>query len=144
MQNYMLCKLDMKVFALRLKPNQDLRQSLKIFVQEQNIEAGFILTAIGSLKQASIRFAEQEISTVLNDKFEILSLNGTLANTGVHLHIAIADRAGKTIGGHLDNGCIIYTTAEIVIGASEEFSFTRTVDQQTGYKELEVIKIYNT
>jgi predicted DNA-binding protein with PD1-like motif len=144
MQDYTLCKLDMKVFALRLKPNQDLRQSLKIFAQEQNIKAGFILTAIGSLKQANIRFADREISTVLNDKFEILSLNGTLANTGVHLHMAIADRAGKTIGGHLDNGCIIYTTAEIVIGASEEFSFIRTVDQQTGYKELEVIKIYNT
>ncbi len=134
----------MKVFALRLKPNQDLRQSLKIFAQEQNLKAGFILTAIGSLKQANIRFADREISTVLNDKFEILSLNGTLANTGVHLHIAIADKAGKTIGGHLVEGCIIYTTAEIVIGASEEFSFIRTVDQQTGYKELEFIKIYNT
>lgn len=129
----------MQVFALRLKPEQDLRQSLKIFAQEQNIKAGFILTAIGSLKQATIRFANQDGSTVLTDKFEILSLNGTLANTGVHLHIAIADKAGKTIGGHLDDGCIIYTTAEIVIGASEEFSFIRTVDEQTGYKELDII-----
>ena len=66
-------------------------------------------------------------------------MNGTVANTGVHLHIAIADKAGKTIGGHSDDGCIIYTTAEIVIGASEEFSFIRTVDEQTGYQELEII-----
>lgn len=109
----------MKVFALRLKPEQDLRQSLKSFAQENNIKAGFILTAIGSLKQATIRFANQDVSTVLNDKFEILSLNGTVANTGVHLHIAIADKTGKTIGGHLDNRCVIYTTAEIVMGASE-------------------------
>lgn len=129
----------MKIFALRLKPNQDLRRSLKSFAQENNIKAGFILTAIGSLKQVTIRFANQEVSTVLNEKFEILSLNGTVASTGVHLHIAIADQAGKTIGGHLDDGCVIYTTAEIVIGASEEFRFIRTLDQQTGYKELEVI-----
>ena len=128
----------MKVFALRLKPDQDLRQSLKTEAKEQNIKAGFIITAIGSLKQATIRFANQSFSTVLNDKFEILSLNGTLAITGVHLHISIADKEGKTIGGHLDNGCIIYTTAEIVIGASEEFSFIRTMDEQTGYKELEM------
>lgn len=47
----------MKVFALRLKPNQDLRLSLKSFAQAENIKAGFILTAIGSLKQATIRFA---------------------------------------------------------------------------------------
>lgn len=129
----------MKVFALRLKPNQDLRQSLKTFANEQNIKAGFILTAIGSLKQATIRFANQSVSTVLNNKFEILSLNGTLATTGIHLHISIADKEGKTLGGHLDNGCIIYTTAEIVIGASEECTFIRTMDDQTGFKELEII-----
>lgn len=129
----------MKVFALRLKPDQDLRQNLKTFTKEQNIKAGFILTAIGSLKQATIRFANQSNSTVLNDKFEIISLNGTLATTGIHLHIAIADKEGKIIAGHLDDGCIIYTTAEIVIGASEEFSFIRTIDKQTGYKELEII-----
>ena len=129
----------MKVFALRLKPDQDLRQSLKTFAKEQNLKAGFILTAIGSLKHAKIRCANQSVSTVLNDKFEIISLNGTLATTGIHLHIAIADKEGKILAGHLDDGCIIYTTAEIVIGASEEFSFIRTIDKQTGYKELEII-----
>ncbi len=129
----------MKVFALRLKPNQDLKQSLKNFAIEQDINSGFILTAIGSLKQATIRFANQSISKVLINKFEIISLNGTLATEGIHLHIAIADQEGKTLGGHLDDGCIIYTTVEIVIGVSEEFNFTRTNDQQTGYKELEII-----
>ncbi len=129
----------MKVFALRLKPNQDLRQSLKAFALEQNIKAGFILTAIGSLKQATIRFANQSMSTVLLDKFEILALNGTIAATGVHLHICLSDSTGKTIGGHLEDGCQIYTTAEIVIGTSEEFTFSRTIDEQTGYKELEIM-----
>lgn len=129
----------MKVFALRLKPNQDLKESLKNFVIEQDIKAGFVLTAIGSLKQATLRFANQNISTVLTDKFEIISLNGTLAINGIHLHIAIADQSGKTLGGHLDNGCIIYTTAEIVIGTSNEFNFSRTIDQQTGYKELKIV-----
>lgn len=129
----------MKVFALRLKPNEDLKQTLKIFALQENIKAGFILTAIGSLKVATIRFANQDTSTVLSEKFEILSLNGTIATTGVHLHIAISDKQGKTIGGHLDDGCIIYTTAEIVIGISEEYAFVRTLDQQTGYKELEII-----
>ena len=131
----------MKTFALRLKPEQDLRQALEIFTQKKEIKAGFILTAIGSLKQASIRFANQSKATVLQEKFEILSLNGTLAKTGIHLHITIADCKGKTIGGHLETGCIIYTTAEIVIGLSEDFTFIRTIDAQTGYKELEVLPI---
>jgi predicted DNA-binding protein with PD1-like motif len=129
----------MKIYPLRLKPNQDLRQSLKNFVNQENIKAGFILSAIGSLKQAKIRFANQQSSTILIDKFEILSLNGTIATSGVHLHIAISDKEGKTIGGHLDDECIIYTTGEIIIGTTEEFIFNRTIDEQTGYKELEII-----
>lgn len=128
----------MKIFPIRLKPNDDLRQSLKKFAIQQNITAGFIITAIGSLKQATIRFANQNETTTLNDKFEILSLNGTIANTGVHLHIAISDKQGNTIGGHLADDCIIYTTAEIVIGTSEEFTFLRTPDSETGYLELEI------
>lgn len=128
----------MKVLPLRLKPSQDLRQSLKDFAQARNVEAGFILTAIGSLKQAAIRFADREEITIMHDKFEILSLNGTVAKTGIHLHIAISDRSGKTMGGHLVDGCIIYTTAEIVIGVSEEFRFLRTIDANTGYLELEI------
>ncbi len=133
----------MKVIAIRLKPNEDLRQSLKNFAEKENIIAGFILTAIGSLKQATIRFANQETSTVLTERFEILSLNGTIATTGVHLHITISDKQGKTIGGHLSDGCIIYTTAEIIIGISEEHTFLRTLDTQTGYKELEIISNYS-
>ena len=129
----------MKVLPIRLKSNEDLRQSLKNFAEKEDIKAGFILTAIGSLKQATIRFANQDISTVFTDKFEILSLNGTIATTGVHLHITISDQQGKTIGGHLSDGCIIYTTAEIIIGISEEYTFLRTLDTQTGYKELEII-----
>jgi predicted DNA-binding protein with PD1-like motif len=129
----------MKVFAIRLKPEQDLKLSLQDFATQQNLQAGFILTGIGSLKKAILRFANQRYSTAFNDKFEILSLNGTLATSGIHLHIAIANREGKTIGGHLMEGCIIYTTAEIVIGASEEFTFLRAIDEQTGYKELEIV-----
>jgi predicted DNA-binding protein with PD1-like motif len=91
----------MKIFALRLKPNQDLKESLKNFVTSNNIEAGFILTTVGSLKQATLRFANQNDSKVLQDKFEIVSLVGTLSTHGIHLHISISDKDGKTIGGHL-------------------------------------------
>lgn len=131
----------MKIFPIRLEPNADLRGSLKSYCVKHNIQAGFILTGIGSLKKATIRLANEEYSTVLNEKFEILSLNGTLATTGVHLHIAIADSHGKVIGGHLCDGCMIYTTAEIVIGIAENFSFHRSFDEQTGFNELEVVSL---
>ncbi|HEY9633081.1 MAG TPA: PPC domain-containing DNA-binding protein [Coleofasciculaceae cyanobacterium] len=128
----------MKTFAIRLKPDEDLKASLKSFVEQNNIRAGFILTTVGSLKQANLRFANQDKSQVFNEKFEIVSLVGTLSTQGIHLHISLSDQHGQTIGGHLVEGCIIYTTAEIIIGSSEEFIFLRTVDQTTSYKELEI------
>jgi predicted DNA-binding protein with PD1-like motif len=128
----------MKIFAIRLKTDQDLKENLSSFVEQNNIQAGFILTAVGSLKQATLRFASQDCSQVFKQKFEIVSLVGTLSTHGLHLHISLSDRQGKTIGGHLLDGCIIYTTAEIVIGTSEDFIFLRSVDENTGYKELEI------
>lgn len=129
----------MKTFALRLNPGSDLKESLKNFVRSHNLQAGFILTTVGSLKKVTLRFANQQASHLFEQKFEIVSLCGTLSPDGVHLHIAISDHNGRTIGGHLEQGCIIYTTAEIVIGESEDFIFARALDQQTGFKELEIL-----
>lgn len=133
----------MKIFATRLKPDQDLKTSVISFVEENNIKAGFILTAVGSLKQATIRFANQDNYQIFKEIFEIVSLVGTLSIHGVHLHISLCDKNGKTIGGHLVDGCIIYTTAEIIIGTSEDLIFMRNVDETTGYQELEIKPIIN-
>ncbi len=131
---------NMKIFATRFKPNQDLKKSLKEFVNINNIQAGFILSGVGSLKQANLRFAGQSESQLLREKFEIVSLVGTLSIHGIHLHISLANKEGKTLGGHLVDGCIIYTTAEIVIGESQDHTFSRTLDEQTGFQELLVIR----
>ena len=128
----------MKVFATRLQPDQDLKNSLKEFVERNDIEAGFVLTAVGSLKQANLRFAGQNTPQLFKENFEIVSLVGTLSLNGSHLHISLANHEGKTIGGHLVEGCMIYTTAEIIIGASQYHRFMRSFDEQTGCLELEI------
>lgn len=128
----------MKIEAIRLQPDRDLKISLQDFVKQHKIRAGFIITTVGSLKQASLRFADQLDTTVLPQKLEIVSLVGTLSDTRVHLHLAVADGQGKVYGGHLQIGCIIYTTAEIVIGVSEKLVFTPKLDPLTGYQELNI------
>lgn len=128
----------MKIFPIRLKPEQDLKGSLKSFVAQNNIQSGFILTAVGSLKQATLRFANQDNTQVFEERFEIVSLVGTLSTHGLHLHISLSDKNGQMLGGHLVEGCIIYTTAEIIIGTTEDFTFLRTIDAITGYRELDI------
>lgn len=129
----------MTPLALRLHPGQDLLTELTKMVNTRNIDAACILTCVGSLTSAVLRFANQEEPTTLTGHFEIVSLTGVLSKKGVHCHIAIADEQGKTYGAHLMAGCKIYTTAEIVICIIPHYSFDRTFDPDTGYPELEVI-----
>jgi len=121
---------------LRLSPGTDLRQSLWHYCQDRSIRAAYMLTAVGSLQSAVIRFANQPAGTHLQQPLEILSLAGTLSMAGVHLHIALADSQGRVIGGHLMDGCLVYTTAEIVLGQVPGISFQRQPDPVTGFKEL--------
>jgi uncharacterized protein len=118
-----------------------LRQQLESFVKDKRIRAGFIITAVGSLRQATIRLADQSSSTRFDGKFEILSLAGTLGQDGMHLHISLSDSTGKTIGGHLVPGCLIYTTAEIVIADADGLTFSREKDTETTFEELRIRSI---
>lgn len=125
-------------YAFRLKPGQDLKLSIDSFVQAHQLEAAWIQTAVGSLTDYHIRFANQPNGSKATGHFEIVSLVGTLSVNGSHMHISVSDSTGKTIGGHLLEGNKIYTTAEIVIGSSKQFQFKREEDGSTPWKELQV------
>jgi uncharacterized protein len=130
--------MSMKIVAFRLHPKQDLKAELMRCVTENHIQAGVVLACVGSLARAVVRLAGDGLVRTWEEKMEILSLNGTLSQDGVHLHVALADKNGNAFGGHLLGECLIHTTAEIVIGELDNLKFTRTVDAATGYKELVV------
>jgi predicted DNA-binding protein with PD1-like motif len=126
------------VYVFRLKPGDDLRQNIEAFVKEKNITAGWINTCVGSLTHYTIRFANQQEGNSNSGHFEIVGLTGTVSVNGSHLHICISDSTGKTIGGHLLEGCKIFTTAEIVIGSTKTFEFKREKNGTTEWEELQV------
>ena len=128
----------MTTFALRLRPGDDLTDTLDTLAREQQIEAACVLTCVGSLRRAVIRLADQEQWTVFDRKFEIVSLTGVLSRHGSHYHIALADSQGKSLGGHIGSGCEVYTTAEIVLGVLPQLQFLRELDETTGYPELSI------
>ena len=125
-------------YAFRLKPGADLKRSIQSFVTENKLTAAWITTCVGSLTYYNIRFANQPAGSSGEGHFEIVSLTGTLSVNGSHMHISISDSTGKTIGGHLMEGCIVYTTAEIVIQSSDQLVFKREKDGSTPWEELKV------
>ena len=130
----------MENYTFRLKSAQDLFDSIESFAREKNIEAGCVLSGIGSLTQFAVRLADREIPTEYEGHFEIVSLTGTVSIYGSHLHISVSDGDGKTIGGHLVSGCKIYTTAEIVLAAFPNVIYKREFAEDSGYEELVVYK----
>ncbi|MEY3445775.1 MAG: hypothetical protein RIR45_530 [Pseudomonadota bacterium] len=132
----------MKTLPIRLTPGQDLRAALQAAVQGQNCRAAFVLSGIGSLSTAGLRFAGAEQPERLTGDLEILSLSGTVAcddaKTSSHLHMALSTSTGQVLGGHVAAGCIVRTTAEVLLAMLPEWEFAREWDAQTGFDELVV------
>lgn len=132
----------MHVHAFRLRPGADLRAELETLIQAHALRAGFILSCVGSLSRAHLRMpgaiGEAEIFRTFVEPMEIVSLTGTLCLDGLHVHISLARRNGACIGGHVSAGCIVNTTAELVVAEAPQLEFSRTPDAGSGYKELSV------
>ena len=125
-----------KMYMIRLKPHDDLRESLLQFARDHSLDAAVLTTCVGSLEQYHLRFANQSHGIKRTGHFEILSLAGTLSARGSHLHLSVADENGEVTGGHLLDGNLIYTTAEIAIAELTTLRFERAEDPSYGYHEL--------
>jgi len=129
----------MKTYTFRLKPNQDLFDSIETFAADKKIEAGCLLSAVGSLTHATLRLANRETYNEYEGHYEIVSITGMVAVSGSHIHVSISDENGVTIGGHLVLGCKIYTTAEIVLAVFDDVVYARELlENDSGYEELVV------
>ena len=130
----------MENYTFRLSPGQDLLDDIDAFVMQKHIEAGCVLSGVGSLTHAVLRLANRETLNEYTGYFEIVSITGLVSMHGSHVHISISDGDGVTIGGHLVSGCKIYTTAEIVIAAFSDVVYKREFAEDSGYDELVVYK----
>ena len=131
----------MRSHTFRLKPGQDLFDSIEEFVKQNTIEAGCVLSSVGSLTHATLRLANRSAYNDYEGHFEIVSMTGTVSIYGSHIHVAISDGDGVTLGGHLVSGCKIYTTAEIVLLELDDVIYKREMyENDSGYEELTVHK----
>jgi predicted DNA-binding protein with PD1-like motif len=126
----------MNALPLRIPALADLREVLAGLPALHGVDAAFVLQGIGSLSVARIRFAGAPDLTELRGDLEILTLGGSLSPDGPHLHMTVADAAGQVTGGHMGPGCIVRTTAEVLVALLPGHRFSRALDPATGYAEL--------
>ena len=126
----------MDTLAIRLLPGQDVRRALEAAVAGAGCSAAFVVSGIGSLSTAEVRFAGREHAETRRGDLEILTLAGTIAPGASHLHASLSDAEGTEFGGHLGHGCVVRTTCEILVALLEDWVFTRELDPHTGFAEL--------
>ncbi|MFX1738114.1 DNA-binding protein [Paraburkholderia sp. A1RI_3L] len=123
---------------LRLVPGDDVRVALQHALRDAGLQAAFVVQGMGSLSVAQLRYAGAQDATALHGDLEILTLAGSLSPDGPHLHISVANARGEVFGGHVAPGCIVRTTAEILVALLPEHYFSREIDPRTGFAELVV------
>ena len=121
---------------MRLLPGDDLRRALEAGVAALGLHAAVVLAGIGSLRPARVRLAGADNTIDIDGDLELLTLSGTIATNGSHLHCSVSDASGRVVGGHVAYGCIVRTTAEVLLALLPGWDFSREADARTGWSEL--------
>ncbi|MEA5443242.1 PCC domain-containing protein [Cyanobium gracile] len=105
----------MHPLPLHLGPGSDLRASLEQLGTQAGA-SGFVLGVVGDLSQAAFQCPGQAEPTVLQGHLEIITLQGTVAPQGVHLHLSLSDGECQVWGGHLEHGSLVLRGADLLVG----------------------------
>ena len=131
----------MKTHVFRLRRGSDLLKALQEYARTRRIAAGTVVSGVGCVTRARVRDASGVAVRELNAPLEIVSLMGTLSAARTHLHIALAREDLTVLGGHLMEGCIVNTTAEVVLLELDGVRFGAEWDGETGYDELAILSL---
>ena len=109
----------MHAVPLQLAPGSDLRRGLEEFAVAR-AASGFVLGVVGDLSRAAFQCPGQPNPSVIEGDLEIITLNGTVAPEGVHLHLSLSDGACQVWGGHLEHGTLVRKGAQLLVGMFAE------------------------
>lgn len=126
--------------CFRLKKGDDLLLAIQAYARKYQIKAAVPLACVGSLYRWRLRGTDGKSLFDGGGIAQIISLGGTISENGTHLHISLSRENLCVVGGHLVEGCIVGSTAEIVLDELEDTVFLRTIDAETGNCELEAFR----
>ncbi len=108
----------MHALPLHLDAGSDVHRSLAELAAARQAE-GFVLSVVGNLSQAAFQCPGQSTPTLVRGELEIITLQGTIAPAGVHLHLSLSDGNCEVWGGHLEPGTLVLKGADVLVGLLE-------------------------
>jgi predicted DNA-binding protein with PD1-like motif len=133
-----------KISFTRFNEEDDLIESLKKAVGEENIRAGAFFV-IGALKHVVMgHYKDRKYKMIeLDGQFEIASCTGNIAldeegQMIIHAHMVVSNEKGETFGGHLFKGSRVGPTAELVTFEAKGPRLLKVYDKKTNLKLLKL------
>lgn len=126
------------IFMGKLGYGCDLLEEFTNIVTKLGVGLGRI-EAIGAVQKARIGFYNQETRiyqfSCFDEPMEIVKLVGNISlkegEPFVHAHITLSDSSGKSYGGHLATGTIVFA-CEFILQVFDGPVFNRGFDNETG------------
>ena len=133
----MLSKQVNNTIIVRLDRGEEILSSLKKVCEDAQVRAGSII-GIGAVEGTTIGVYDLEngkyCDTELPQFMELTNLTGNVSTmqgeSYLHLHVTLADKSARTVGGHLKKA-IVGATAEIFITVYDAV-IDRVRDDATG------------
>ena len=110
-----------RVVVVRVKNGMDLLIGLKEAVAREKITNGVILSAFGSVTSYHVHvvdnttFPPKDIYKKGEGPYDLLNVSGMILGGRVHPHITLGSPT-QVVGGHLEEGTLVFTFATISIG----------------------------
>lgn len=119
---------------VRLDPGDPALESIEAAIEERGVETGAVVTGIGTFRNLNIHYvhtaefpedqAERNTDLELEGAWEVTNVQGIIADGEPHLHVTAFD-GERTVGGHLEEGCITHILGEFTIRPFEGIDLVR-------------------
>ncbi len=108
-----------------------LLETLRRVAREADVHTGIVMTGVGSLSRGRIHWVATNEMPPRNEfadlegPLEVVGMSGIIAAYEPHVHIALQDGQGRFRGGHLEEGCVVLTLAEVSVMRSTDILLGR-------------------
>jgi uncharacterized protein len=114
-----------QVLVIRLKQGEDLLKGLQNAVAQAGVKNGVFMGAFGSLTSYHVHvvnnttFPPKNIYMKGKGPYDILSVTGAVIDGRLHPHLSLSD-SKRALGGHLEEGSLVFTFAVVTLGVFED------------------------
>jgi uncharacterized protein len=140
--NYFDTDSAIRTYVVRLDQGDLLLESIRSLIEKEDIKTGVVVSGIGTLDKLVSHLVTttgyppvEFLDTRDALPFELVSLQGVIADGVPHIHLVVSD-AKCAYAGHLEDGCRILYLGEVVIQTFNDLHIRRVRDEK-GILKLE-------